>query len=402
MRDNNDEGNRDAPDVAADEGRLEGEIVTAQSILDKAKDHVKQYKHQRILCNQIIDNARNDVLSNVIPPAFKRKVITIDMGQNLQLPNFPAEQPGDAYYLSPLTIYLVGIVDNASFDEKSGKFLEQMGAFVWKEGEADRGANNICSCLLKYFQKKGWLHKKNSRYTELTIVADNCGGQTKNKHVVRFQMWLVEAGYFAKIVLLFLVKGHTKNACDRMFNLVKLGYHKKNTYTYSQLLDCMNEHDQIDVTKMEEKDMFNFLEWQDKHYKQPTGGSFKRTHLFTFTKQNLTPTLMLMQDDCNTVVRVDNLLPTSTRQNAKAKKMTANDRKIAISSMLNNLNVLKSPGIRPIKQVELYTKWRTLIPDVNDREETCPRPSDEILESVKKQKNSKAAAKAAAKRRKIG
>jgi hypothetical protein len=56
-----------------------------------------------------------------------------------------------------------------------------------------------------------------------------------------------------------------------MFNLVKLGYHKKKTYTYSQLLDCINEHDQIDVTKMEEKDMFNFLEWQDnKHYKQPT------------------------------------------------------------------------------------------------------------------------------------
>jgi len=66
----------------------------------------------------------------VIPPVFKHKVITIDMGQNLQLPNFPAEQPGDTYYLSPLTIYLVGIVDNASFDEKSGKFLEQMGAFV--------------------------------------------------------------------------------------------------------------------------------------------------------------------------------------------------------------------------------------------------------------------------------
>lgn len=82
--------------------------------------------------------------------------------------------------------------------------------------------------------------------------------------------------------------------------------------------------------------------------------------------------------------------------------MTANERKIAISSMLNDLNVLKSPGIRPIKQVELYTKWRTLIPDVNDREETCPRPSDEIIESVKKQKNSKAAAKAAAKKRKIG
>ena len=211
---------------------LEGEIRTVESILDKAKDHVNQYQCQRKRVKQIIANACIDVLNKVIPSALKQKVITIDMGQNLNLPNFLVEQPGDTYYLLALTIYLVGIVDNASFDETTGKFQEKMTAYVWKEGEADCGANNICLCLLKHFQKQGWLHHKINSHSELTIIADNCGGQNKNKHAVQFLMWLVEAGYFAKIELFFLVKGHTKNACDRMFNLVKLGYHKK-THTHT-------------------------------------------------------------------------------------------------------------------------------------------------------------------------
>ena len=53
-------------------------------------------------------------------------------------------------------------------------------------------------------------------------------------------------------------------------------------------------------------------------------------------------------------------------------------------------------------KIKKHTKWRILIPDEEERNETCPRPSDEILLSVKKQKSSKAAAKrsmkAAAKR----
>lgn len=33
---------------------------------------------------------------------------------------------------------------------------------------------------------------------------------------------------------LFLVAGHTKNACDWMFNTLKMGYHCENIYTMSE------------------------------------------------------------------------------------------------------------------------------------------------------------------------
>ena len=43
------------------------------------------------------------------------------MGQNLCIPNFKDEQPGDTYYLTPLTILLFGVVDNVSITKKEEK-----------------------------------------------------------------------------------------------------------------------------------------------------------------------------------------------------------------------------------------------------------------------------------------
>ena len=58
--------------------------------------------------------------------------------------------------------------------------------------------------------------------------------------------------------------------------------------------------------------------------------------------------------------------------------------------MLQELQPLKAPGLRPIKQVELYSKWGPLLPE-EDCLITCPKPKDNIIEMVKKEKATKAA-----------
>jgi hypothetical protein len=47
-----------------------------------------------------------------------------------------------------------------------------------------------------------------------------------------------------------------------------------------------------------------------------------------------------------------------------------------------DLQTLKDPGLRPIKQVELYKKFRPFVP-CEFWEDTFPRPSDEVLAQVK-------------------
>jgi hypothetical protein len=54
----------------------------------------------------------------------------------------------------------------------------------------------------------------------------------------------------------------------------------------------------------------------------------------------------------------------------------------------NVLQTLKPPGLRPIKQVDLYEKFRPYVPR-QYWDKTCPKPSDEVLESVRKERADK-------------
>ena len=87
------------------------------------------------------------------------------MGQNLGLPNFEGEQPGDTYYFSPLTVLLFGIVDNTTDDG-----YDKMDAYLWREQDGDRGASNICSCLLEHLKMHGWLRKIMQSYPLWRII----------------------------------------------------------------------------------------------------------------------------------------------------------------------------------------------------------------------------------------
>jgi len=115
----------------------------------------------------------------------------------------------------------------------------------------------ISSCLLLDLKKRGCFNGPN--YGELTYIADNCAGQNKNKVVVRFLMWLVENKIFPKVTIFFLVKGHTKNAADRMFNLLKYAYHRCNIYTYDELHSKLSENEFVDVSKVSPCDFHDHL-----------------------------------------------------------------------------------------------------------------------------------------------
>ena len=41
-----------------------------------------------------------------------------------------------------------------------------------------------------------------------------------------------------------------------------------------------------------------------------------------------------------------------------------------------------APGLKPRKQVEMYTKWRPLLPE-DKKDITCPRPSNKVFAAVK-------------------
>ena len=79
-------------------------------------------------------------------------------------------------------------------------------------------------------------------------------------------------------------------------------------------------------------------------------------------------------------------------------------RKVSISEeerllLLRTLEpeILPRPGLRGIKQMELFTNYRKLVPE-EFRDELCPKPSDEVMMKHKKDRKDKQKQKQALKK----
>jgi hypothetical protein len=118
-----------------------------------------------------------------------------------------------------------------------------------------------------------------------------------------------------------------------------------------------------------------------KYYNNFKTGTIQKNHVFRVT--NGDPSLNIQ---C------------STHDGAEFMMQPMRKRDVALSDKRFEeiqdffLQNLKSPGLRPIKQVELYKKFRPYVPR-QYWEETFPKPSDEVLESVSKERADKRKAK---------
>ena len=298
----------------------------------------------------------------------------MDFSQNIYLPNFGGNQPGDTYYYSPLNIYQFGIVDCSDGSDT-------LYSYVYSEGDGKKGGNNVVSCLMKNFEEMGYFQAPN--YGELTICADNCTGQNKNRMVIWFIIWLVETGHFNKVTLLFFVRGHTKNAADRLFNLLKHGYHNRDIFTFDELLQVLSEHDQVNVRRMKPSNFKNYDKFFSLYYKKPTSGSVTRTHVFTVERGG-SDIFLRLKDCAESPERIQLLI--------KTKKGANLNRRLETLKSLDGLETCVHEGIKPIKQIELWSKWRKHLPE-EVQDITCPEPSEEVMKRYKKEKKEKDDAK---------
>ena len=148
----------------------------------------------------------------------------------------------------------------------------------------------------------------------------------------------------------------------------------------------MNENRFITAYKVHPQEFKDHLQWQNQLYRTPASGDFNSTHIFTIKGDR--PTLLIKQAYDGAEEKFDSLLPTS--RNRIALRLNEEERVEKLKRMVFDLKVLKEPGIRPIKQVELFQKWRPLLPK-EKRDITCPKPSEDVMTKVRNDKRAKAA-----------
>ena len=69
---------------------------------------------------------------------------------------------------------------------------------------------------------------------------------------------LERMGYFKQVNFVFLIVGHTKNAADRLFNCLKVQYHRQNIYTMDQLLNVLDDSPKVTVHQATASDFFDW------------------------------------------------------------------------------------------------------------------------------------------------
>jgi hypothetical protein len=315
--------------ATAQQEHLENQVL-------KMSLHVENARKMRALAQQKSREAKEDVTKS---HSERRHCFVMDYSQNLGLPHFGDEQPGETYYYSPLSIFCFGTIDCSTTPEK-------MHALVYKEGEGKKGGNNVSSLIVFLLKEKGILKKGGN---ELSIIMDNCTGQNKNKMVLRLAPLLVELGFFKKVSFVFLVRGHTKNICDRYFALMKKFFHKSQIYTYPDLIEILNRQEHVTALPMDTDVFKNMDLFLNKFYKNPPPGSILINQIFFSVHDNYA----FSTQTCTGEEVVEHNLKKQGAAASRTEEMTRE---------FEDIPVLPVPGVKPIKQVELWKKWGPNVP----------------------------------------
>ena len=335
----------------------------------EAADHVKMARAQRQLYQDKVEKARRTVEK---VHSEWMDTFVVNYGQNMELPVFNAEQPGATYYYSPMTVNNLGMVDHAHV-YTDGTVSEHMHCHIYTDAVGKKGANNVASLIMKTLRHLNLL-RKDSVGSELNIVFDNCCGQNKNNTVLRLAPWLAQLGYFLEINFIFLVVGHTKNAADRLFNLLKVMYRKKNLYTFDQLVDALGTSRNITVHPTVSEDFLDYGNLFDFFYKKLTG-QIKQNHIFSAT-----------QGDEITIR--ESFLGQHEEFIVPVMKKDFKDRNYQeiVDAAETKLTTLEWEGINPYKVYELFKNFRPYVPVEFQSDPMYAEPSPEVLAKVKAEK----------------
>ena len=144
---------------------------------------------------------------------------------------------------------------------------------------------------------------------------------------------------------IFLIKGHTKNDCDRMFNLMKIDYRKVDCFTPQELIALANKNPLVNAVSMNTNEFYNWDELENKMMSTLDG--VKKNHIFT-----------VKHSDSNAMLVQEYSGAPAVRQQLVLEDYCDMDWK-----QLFKLQSLTPPGLPDIKWNELYSKWGKFVPE---------------------------------------
>lgn len=181
--------------------------------------------------------------------------IAFDYMQNVHLPEVPVQ---DLFYAVQLNVNVFCIHDIGS-----GKAFY----YIYHEGEANKGPDEVCSFLLDYINNVA-----NPESKELRLFCDNCPGQNKNHPLIKMCMALAETKRFDKVLQYYPFRGHSFLPCDRDFGVIKRKLKKFDRifllHQYTEIIIRASAGRNFTVKEVSTQEILNFKDWWPTYYKK--------------------------------------------------------------------------------------------------------------------------------------
>jgi hypothetical protein len=346
-------------------------MVDGEELIKVAARHVEMAQQQRAIYQRKRQEAI-DTLS--LSPKDRVLCYVADYAQNMYIPNFASEQPGATYYYSPLSCYVFGVVDASK---------DKLSAWMYTEATAKKGGNNVASLLIHHLAHHGIIADAEATgepFKELNFIMDNCGGQNKNRHVLRLLHFIVKRRIAVIARAIFLVRGHTKNACDRLFNTMKKQYRKCNSFTPDDLVESIKGNDKVDPFMVPEDVFKDWDTLENEFIRKPPAGNTNSNHIFTVDINRNNGNSMFIQESDGCEEKELKLVK---------KQYLLND---AAFWKQQQPQAIAPVGLQDIKWKELYSKWSKYVPEEKKQQwryyNEAP-PKEKIAEVAKQSKEAR-------------
>lgn len=179
--------------------------------------------------------------------------------------------PNQVHYLSRMNAYFFGIVNEGDPDSFTGYVYPEN--FVDSDGPAatKKGASHVIAMLYNFMQRNGFTEDKRKTDRKLHFAADNCSGQNKNQHVLKFFCSAIDLGWADDILLDFMIPGHTKFGPDRWFGKIGKEIIRLDAWNIEQLVENIRKSLSYKeyVEDLRKLDCVNFKTFLDSHYRKP-------------------------------------------------------------------------------------------------------------------------------------
>ena len=175
------------------------------------------------LCGSIDDS----IAFNVVNADIKIQIEIEDFGGSFPLPHYGSVRPSVDYFQSNLMMQNFVIADLSNGINH---------VLLYDERGQGKGVDALCSLRLRHHLE---IAKKPYPPKILLMILDNCVGQNKSQGIMQF-FAILSLLLYEKVVIVFLLPGHSHNAADRVVAHCRNAIRKENLYHPMEIIERWN------------------------------------------------------------------------------------------------------------------------------------------------------------------